>query len=207
MKPKKIITVFTKLVLLISLILSDYGGGTELQKLWANPSAPQAPYALSGSAFAQQTIDSAAKTDYLQIGFALMKENLGFITIGIADSDTVKMLGDPEQKSNARVWGADGLEHQRWYYRTQGIELDMIRKGSIQTVNMVTIKSPCDFKTHRGIQIGSSEVEVQRAYNKEINPQDSKSNSTIVAGTIYGGIIFSMKDGAVISIFIGAAAE
>ena len=72
---------------------------------------------------------------------------------------------------------------------------------------MISIKSPCDYKTQRGIQIGSSSAEVHRAYKNEINLHDSKSDSSIVAGTIYGGIIFGLKDTIVTSIFIGAAAE
>jgi len=175
--------------------------------LWAISPGHQTPHALSGTAFAQQIADNGANTNYSQIGFALMKENIGFISIGISDSDTLKILGNPEQKSDTRIWGADGREHQRWYYQTKGIELDMIGKESNQAVNMIILKSPCDYKTQRGIQIGSSNIEVQSAYRNEINPHGSSSSSTIVAGTIYGGIIFNLKDNIVTSIFIGAAAE
>ena len=83
----------------------------------------------------------------------------------------------------------------------------MIQKENMQEVNMISIKSPCDYKTQRGIQIGSSSAEVQRAYKNEINPQDSKLPATIVAGTVYGGIIFGLTNGFVTSIFIGAATE
>ena len=72
---------------------------------------------------------------------------------------------------------------------------------------MIIIKKPCDYKTQRGIQIGSSDTEVQNAYKNEINPQDSKPHATIVAGTVYGGIIFDLTNGFVTSIFIGAATE
>ena len=175
--------------------------------LWAIIPGHHTPYALSGTALAQQIIDNGANTNYSQIGFALMKENIGLISIGLSDIDTLKILGKPEQKSNVRIWSADGMEHQRWYYQAKGIELDMIRKESNQAVNMIIIKSPCDYKTQRGIQIGSRDIEVQSAYKNEINPHDSKSNSAIVAGTIYGGVIFGLKDSIVTSIFIGAAAE
>lgn len=167
----------------------------------------QVPYAFSGSAFAQQTASTGAKTDYLQIGFLLMKETIGPISIGATDSSILKSLGEPDQKSAAKIWGADGMEHQRWVYQAKGIELDMVRKEVTQTVNMIKIKGPCDYKNQRGIQIGSSDAAVQSAYKDEINPNDSKPNSSIIAGTIYGGIIFDIKDNIVTSIFIGAAAE
>ena len=175
--------------------------------LWATLPVSHTPYALSETAFAQQTLASDAKTDFLQIGFALMKENIGLISIGAADSSILKALGEPEKKSTARIWAADGMEHQRWHYQTKGIELDMVRKESNQAVNMIIIKNPCDYKTQRGIQIGSSDTEVQNAYKNEINPQDSKLPATIVAGTVYGGIIFGLTNGFVTSIFIGAATE
>ena len=175
--------------------------------LWAIFSGHHTPYALSGTAFARQIVDSGANTNYLQIGFALMKENMGPISIGISAEDTLKILGKPEQKSDARIWGADGLEHQSWSYPTQGIELGMVQKEGKQSVAGISIKSPCDFKTQRGIQIGSHAPEVHAAYKNEINPQNSNPESTIVAGTVYGGIIFGLKDNIVTSIFIGAAAE
>ena len=165
------------------------------------------PATLSGIALAQQLSSQDSKINYTKIGYALMKENMGFLSIGIPDSVVVKNLGDPEKKSTARIWGADGMEHQSWHYQSQGIELDMILKGSTQIVDRISIKSPCDYKTQRGIQIGSKEIEVQTAYKAEINPHDSKPDSTLVAGTIYGGIIFGLREGIVTSIFIGAAAE
>ena len=105
--------------------------------LWATLPVSHTPYALSETAFAQQTIASDAKTDFLQIGFALMKENIGLISIGAADSSILKALGEPEKKSTARIWAADGMEHQRWYYQTKGIELDMVRKESNQAVKQL----------------------------------------------------------------------
>ncbi len=165
------------------------------------------PYALSGIGFAQQISDKDAKPNYMEIGYALMKEKIGFLSIGVSDDIVLKKLGEPEKKSAARIWGADGMEHQSWYYQTKGIELDMIQKGSKQVADRISIKTPCDYKTQRGIQIGSRDIEVQLAYKNEINPHGSNSESTIVAGTIYGGVIFGIKDGIVKSIFVGAAAE
>lgn len=161
----------------------------------------------AGTALAQQLADKAANPNYAEIGFSLMKETVGDLSLGIADSIVLTKLGEPEKKSAAQIWGADGMEHQRWFYPSKGIELGMVRKDDTQLVDRISLKSPCDFKTQRGIRIGSKLAEVQLAYTKEINPHDSRPEATIVAGTIYGGIIFGIKDGVVNSIFIGAAAE
>ncbi|MHC1760155.1 MAG: hypothetical protein AB9917_11700 [Negativicutes bacterium] len=166
-----------------------------------------APHTHSGTVFAQQINDNESKTNYTNIGFALMKENIGLISIGTSDSNILKTLGEPGKKSAAQIWGADGMEHQNWFYQTKGIKLGMIQKDGNKIVDRINIISPCDYKTQRGIQIGSRAMDVQMAYKNAINPHDSKPESTIVAGTIYGGIIFGLKDGIVTSIFIGAAAE
>lgn len=148
--------------------------------------------------------------DYGSIGFELMdNESIGFLKRNIPDKDVTKDLGEGEAKSNAIEWGADGMEHQTWYYRTKGIELDMIRlESSNQVVNTVKISSPCNYKTKRGIGIGSTKEEVLNAYKDEINPEESaKDSSVLVAGSIYGGIVFRLENNQVSSIFIGAAAE
>ena len=161
----------------------------------------------AGMALAQQSNDKEAKPNYSLLGFSLMKETIDDLLLGIDDREVLKKLGEPENKSAAQIWGADGMEHQRWFYPAKGIELSMIRKGSQQVVDRISLTSPCDYKTQRGIQIGSKVAEVQLAYQPEINPQSGQTDSRIVAGTIYGGIIFGVKQGEVTSIFIGAAAE
>lgn len=158
-------------------------------------------------AFAQQAGANAVKTDFAEIGDALMKEKIGFLTLGISGDIVLKNLGEPEKKSAARIWGADGLEHHSWYYPAKGIEFDLVRKDGKLIVDRISIERPCDFKTQRGIQIGSNTAEVQAAYKSEINPHYGSPESSIVAGTVFGGIIFGIKDGRVQSIFVGASAE
>jgi hypothetical protein len=166
-----------------------------------------APAFDAGTALAQRLNDKDAKPNYAEIGYGLMKEMVGDLSLGIDDLVVLQRLGEPDKKSAAQIWGADGMEHQRWVYQSKGIELGMIRKGSNQVVDRISLKSPCEYKTQRGIQIGSKVAEVQLAYNNEINPHSSRPESTIVAGTIFGGILFGIKDSVVNSIFIGAAAE
>lgn len=147
-----------------------------------------------------------AGVDYLKLGFDIMKnEAVGFLKIGIAASEVLAGLGEPTDKSPIRIWGADGLEHQKWRYPAKGIEFDMVKRDGIFLVNMISITTPCDYKTKQGIGIGSSAQEVQAAYPNQLNP--AVNGSKLVAGTVYGGIIFGLEGGAVSSIFIGAAAE
>ena len=147
-----------------------------------------------------------AGMDYLKLGFDIMKnEAVGFLKIGLAASEVPAGLGEPADKSPIRIWGADGLEHQKWRYPAKGIELDMANRDGAFLVNRIRITTPCEYKTKQGIGIGSSAKDVQAAYMNQLNP--AYSDTKLVAGTIYGGIIFGLDGGVVSSIFIGAAAE
>ena len=147
-----------------------------------------------------------AGADYLKLGFDIMKnEAVGFLKIGLAAAEVLAGLGEPADKSPIRIWGADGLEHQKWRYPAKGIEFDMVKRDGAFLVNMISITTPCEYKTKQGIGIGSSVKEVQAAYPNQLNP--AVNGTKLVAGTVYGGIIFGLDGGVVSSIFIGAAAE
>ena len=147
-----------------------------------------------------------AGADYLKLGFDIMKnEAVGFLKIGLAAAEVLAGLGEPADKSPIRIWGADGLEHQKWRYPAKGIEFDMVKRDGAFLVNMLSITTPCEYKTKQGIGIGSPAKEVQAAYPNQLNP--AVNDTKLVAGTVYGGIIFGMEGGAVSSIFIGAATE
>lgn len=157
--------------------------------------------------------DSAGDDYYLKTGFDLMrKESLGSLRLELAGTAVRNLFGEPNEKSKQVVWGADGEEHQTWYYKSKGIELDMMGPKSKQEINMITINKPCTLKTGRGIGIGSTKKEVFNAYKKEINhdssnPEMQTDPDTVVAGTVYGGVIFNFRNDQVSKIFIGAAAE
>ena len=155
----------------------------------------------------QIMVDMNSGNTYAKIGFALMKETIGPLALGMAADEVAAQLGQPEEKSDAKIWGADKMEHQFWYYSAKGVELGMIKKDGTQVIERIVIKHSCAYETQRGIKIGSSETEVQAAYQEAMNPGASSPGKRIVCGTVYGGIIFDVQNNAVSSIFIGAAAE
>ncbi len=141
--------------------------------------------------------------------FTLMKsEALGGLRIDMPAAEVIKLIGTAPKQSKATKWGADGLYHQAWDYPARGISLNMCSESLTgkKTVFTVTIKPPCSFKTTKGISIGSTYDEVMKAYSASID-KESTNKSTIVAGSIYGGIVFQFKGGKVSEIFIGAGAE
>jgi ribose 5-phosphate isomerase len=69
------------------------------------------------------------------------------------------------------------------------------------------MEAPCDLRTWLGIGIGSTYEQTVKAYKDYIDKEMS-DKARIVAGSIYGGVIFSFDSkGKVNGIFIGAAAE
>jgi hypothetical protein len=146
--------------------------------------------------------------DYSKIGSEIMqKENIGGLKYGLSLTKMIEILGEPDAKTESELWGSDNEYHQTYKYSKKGIKLDIIGdKEAEKKINMITIFEPCDYKTLRNIGIGSNYEEVDNAYMDQIDPKSSDPKS-IVVGSIYGGLIFHIKDKKVESMFIGAAAE
>lgn len=136
-------------------------------------------------------------------------EFLGKITLGQKADQLLALLGKPEGKDKDTLWEATGEWVQEWRFDAQGLRLNMASeaKGGAKKVSSITATRPSKLATARGIQIGSSEAEVRKAYQNVEDKEQSIVGETFVAGSIYGGVIFTFKEGKVVSIFIGAAAE
>jgi hypothetical protein len=141
-------------------------------------------------------------------GYDLMKnETLGKLKLGLDSKKAIAELGNPETKWAVELWGADGLYHQTWTYESAGIGLNMSGNDSLNMeIWSLNFYAPCTLKTSRNIGIGSSIDEVKAAYKEELNETYSTYKS-LVAGSVYGGIIFNFENWKVSSVFIGSAAE
>ena len=155
------------------------------------------------------TVATVNSTDkQLDSGFELMRtESLGELKLELGTTKIKKLFGEPEEKTKPEIWEVDGEYRQDWKYPTKGIELTL--KGefdSTRTVEMITIKKPCELKTKKQIGIGSEYEKVRIAYKDKID-KSASNTETLVVGSIYGGLIFNFEDKKVKSIFIGASAE
>lgn len=137
-------------------------------------------------------------------------KSLGNIFLEQPTQETVKALGNPDEKSKPVEWGADGLMHEDWNWKTKGLLLNMSSGkeavSASQSVFSITATAPCTLKTKAGISIGSRYDEIKAAYKNMINTEES-SPEQVVIGSIYGGIIFTIEQNKVSRIFLGAAAE
>lgn len=136
-------------------------------------------------------------------------ETFGKLALGQSAETLCKVLGEPQGKGKDTLWEAIGEWVQDWKFPKQGFTIAMSseKKGGAKTVFSITAGAGCQFATARGIKIGSPEAAVRKAYAKERDKEQSSSGETFVAGSIYGGVIFTFTEGKVTQIFIGAAAE
>lgn len=143
-----------------------------------------------------------------ETGMELMDtETIGKLHLGLSYSDVVAILGEAEEVSEAYVSEIDAEKHQTYNYPKKGISLSFIlpedRKNELTEIE---IKAPSDLVTSRKIGIGSAYDETLAAY-KNVLDVDFTSDDQIVAGSIYGGVVFNFENKKVMRMFIGASAE
>ena len=147
------------------------------------------------------------KKDYVQIGFILMRnENADRLRLGMTEREVIDALGEPEVREKPRIWMSDAVEHIYWRYPSKGIDINFVSNTVGRKVYLFRLQSPCGFQTRKGIHIGSSRNEAIKAYRNEIEDTNG-TPETLVAGTLYGGVILSFTNGLVNEIFIGPAEE
>jgi len=136
-------------------------------------------------------------------------DSLGTLKLRQGEETVIKALGKPAAKGKDVEWEAIGEWVQEWRYPKQGLTLAMTseKKGGAKTLLSITAESPCQLLTSRGIQIGNTEAKVAKAYRDVQNKEEGEPGKLFVAGSVYGGAMFHLKDGKVVQIFIGAAAE
>jgi hypothetical protein len=138
----------------------------------------------------------------------LEEERIGAFSLGLSEKEVVNNLNCPVLYGKNQLWEADGLYHQEWTYVNCGLILDMTSsdKNGTKSIESITLMAPGKLKTRYGVGIGSTEKEVMEIYKNYKNKVHSSEN-IFVAGSIYGGVIFTFEEGKVVNIFIGAAAE
>jgi hypothetical protein len=136
-------------------------------------------------------------------------ESLGKITLGQKEAALLQLLGKPGSKGKETLWEATGDWVEEWKFPAHGLDVAMAsrKKGGAKTVASITATSNCKLATARGIAVGSSLAAVRKAYGEVESKAESRPGESFVAGSIYGGVIFTLKNGKVTGIFIGAAAE
>jgi len=168
----------------------------------------KAPKLKSESTLDIKTQDSSYVKDYTKLGFKLMDDDcIGPIKLGLSKSDLESKIGVTNEMSEPELSQADGSFHQILRYINLGLEIDLIQKpDSSFSVDMIIVIPPCEYETSKRIHINSTLEEVKQAYKDYID-LNSSTNDVLVAGSIYGGVVFKLENKIVNSIIFGAMAE
>ena len=96
-------------------------------------------------------------------------ESFGDIKLGQPATSLIKVLGEPDNKTKAIEWEADGLLHEDWTWKSKGLIINMsseISDASTLQVFYIKAKAPCTFKTKASIGIGSSYAKYRKLIKK-----------------------------------------
>ena len=142
-------------------------------------------------------------------GAFLEGERLGKLKLGQSAAEVITLLGEPKGRGKETEWAATGEWVQEWRYPAQGLTLNLAATsaGGDKTLLSVSATAPCQLATARGLRIGSPAGEVAKAYGPVEDKEQSVPGESFVAGSVYGGVIFTLREGKVAAIFLGAAAE
>jgi len=157
-----------------------------------------------------QAAEPMGKKDDKPVQFSMNDEQIGGLRIGMSEKELASSIAGKPIKGKEIFEGATGEYVQAWKYPGLGIELKMgsETKGGAKRVESITLTGPGSLATRAGIQIGSTEEEVIRAYGKYRDRDGgTRKGKSFVAGSIYDGLIFNFRNGKVVEIFLGAAAE
>lgn len=132
----------------------------------------------------------------------------GWLKIGVDASQVIENFGNDYNAVEGEISQVNGMYWQEWNYPDKGVTLLMESENaqSQKSVIQITLYKPSRLQTSRHIGLGATAEEVRKGYADVINTDES-SEESIVAGSIYSGVIFSITDNVVSEILIGAAAE
>jgi hypothetical protein len=152
--------------------------------------------------------------DLSDIGWELMKnESFGAVKIDMDTATVIGLIGEPTTKTQEEFWGADGGIHNNWSYPNLGLTLNMVifetspdEEEQVKQIFGMTLNDMGKFCTAKSICIGATPEEVKSAYKVELG-NGVLEDDYLVAGTVYGGLIFTFEKGYLVEMFLGAAAE
>lgn len=155
-------------------------------------------------------IDAVALSDPKTLDYEhiLTWEAIGGLKLGMDEAKVVKLLGKPAKNSFPEEEGATGDFVSGWEWPSKGIVLGMAsdkRTGPF-TLRTIDITMPSTLATTRGVTIGMAAAELPARYQRNVDEGRDDPNQYLV-GSLYGGMMFTLKDDKVAEIFLGAMAE
>ena len=141
-------------------------------------------------------------------------ETIGGVSRGATTREVTEAFGPPTTIGKPTLSNATGMYEAAWKYpglrvvfeadpRTFSHRLSASNKWRVTSLQ---VRSLSKFRTSQGVGIGDPKAVVERAYGPWIEKGET-SESAIVVGSIYGGLMFQLKAGVVSGIYLGHIAE
>lgn len=158
---------------------------------------------------AMVTVDALALSDPKTLDYEhiLDWESVGPLKLGMDEAKVVKLLGKPAKNSFPQEEGATGDFVADWEWPKQGIVLGMAsdkRSGPFR-VRSIEIMAPSTLATTRGVTIGMAAADLPARYQRNVD-EGRDDPAEYLVGSVYGGMLFTLKDDKVASVFVGAMA-
>lgn len=162
-----------------------------------------------GFTLASSTQSKILSGDELQEFSLIRSESFNGLKLDMTIQEFEPLVLCRVEKDEPVLWAGIGEIIQEWNYPDCGVKLQLstVDPETPQIISSIMVRPPSELETSRGIQIGSTEQEVMEAYADHLDEDYSVSGDTLVAGSIYGGLVFTFKDNLVESMFLGAGAE
>jgi len=143
------------------------------------------------------------------LGIELMSlSDIGGIKIGMDTAEVAVILGQPEMKSISEEWEVDGGIHEFWYYNDSSLVLEFVNYSYHEDNNLeiIELRDSSEFKTDRGITIGSNLETVKSNYSRaiELSGWQEGENQILLGNPGSAGLFFTICDNLICNIRIGA---
>ena len=136
----------------------------------------------------------------------LAEEDIGGLKPGIDAKAAEKILGKAK-KGKAIVEEASGDTVATWEWKKAGVSIIFSDAKKKPVARNIILGAGAKLKTKAGIGIGSTVAELDAAYSAVRRPADGDAETSYLVGTMYSGMAFELKDGAVTSVTWGTLAE
>ena len=135
-------------------------------------------------------------------------QQIGPLKLGMPEKQLAALLGKPASESKPISEAATGMTVKERNYARLGLKVTLAQEsaGKPWSVDRFRADPPCPWKMPQGIGLGTPSAQVRKTYAGLLD-QEMTSSQQVVVGSVYGGVIFTLKNDKVQSIFVGAAAE
>lgn len=137
--------------------------------------------------------------------FDVSDEPIGVLALGGSVKLVGQALGKPSSQTPVALRGETNRYETKWQFAKEGISLELAsetEKGDLKIIS-IGMTAPSEQKTKRGIGIGSTRAEVEKAYADVVADEPVADPSSFYAGHAPGGLLeFAFTDNKVSEIHV-----